>query len=61
MKKIKSFDAVKMMRDIREKMNKQYLEDNAAFKKELKSINEKYKIVKQPLKFKGRHKLSDKI
>jgi len=44
MKKEKEFDAVKMMRDIRDKLSEKYLKDPEAQKRDLDRINKKYGI-----------------
>jgi len=54
--KNKKFDAVKMMRNIRDKMSEKYLKNPEAFRKELDNINEKYGIAKKPRKITGQKK-----
>jgi len=44
MKKEKDFDAVKMMRDIRDELSEQYNKDPETYMKELEKINKKYGI-----------------
>ncbi len=53
--KDKKFDAVKMMRDIRDKLTKRYLENPDLEKADLQKIRKKYKI-----KTKAKIKLSKK-
>ena len=43
-KKVKKIDAVKMMRDIRDKLGEIYYKDKDLMLKELKAIQKKYKI-----------------
>ena len=45
--KKKKFDAVKMMRDIRDKLSKRYLENSDLEIKDLKMIRRKYKLIKK--------------
>jgi hypothetical protein len=45
--KKKKFDAVKMMRDIRDKLTKRYLENPDLEISDLKKIRRKYKIIKK--------------
>lgn len=40
----KKFDAVKMMRDIRDRLSKRYIEDPEAEKRDLQEIRRKYGI-----------------
>jgi hypothetical protein len=42
----KKFDAVSMMRKIRDELNKQYLKNPEKYKKDLEKINIKYGISK---------------
>ena len=42
--KSKKFDAVKMMREIRDRLNKRYSEDPEAEKRDLQEIRKKYDI-----------------
>jgi hypothetical protein len=42
MKKEKEFDAVKMMRDIREKLSKKYWNHPDVLKKDMEAIRKKY-------------------
>ena len=50
MKKNKKFDAVKMMRDIREKLSEKYWKHPDILKKEMEAIRRKYDIkIKTPL------------
>jgi len=42
--KDKKFDAVRMMREIRDKLSKRYSEDPEAEKRDLEAIRRKYKI-----------------
>lgn len=44
MDKIKKFDAVKMMRDIREKLSEKYWKHPDILKKEMQEIREKYNL-----------------
>ncbi len=44
MKKNKQFDAVKMMRDIREKLSEKYWKHPDILKKEMETIRKKYNI-----------------
>ncbi len=44
MSKNKKFDAVKMMRDIREKLSEKYWKHPDILKKEMEAIREKYNI-----------------
>lgn len=48
MKKNKKFDAVKMMREIREKLSEKYWKHPDILKKEMDAIRKKYNI--KPLK-----------
>ncbi len=56
--KKKKFDAVKMMRDIRSKLNEKYLKDPDGFKKELDIIDEKYGIKEKETSLKRGKKLT---
>lgn len=60
MNKEKKFDAVKMMRDIRDRMNSDYLKNPVAFKKRLDAINEKFGIKKNSKILNRTHKLQNK-
>jgi hypothetical protein len=42
--KDKKFDAVKMMREIRDKLSKRYNEDSEAEKRDLQGVRKKYGI-----------------
>ncbi len=44
MNKNKKFDAVQMMREIREELSEKYWKHPAILKKEMKAIKEKYNI-----------------
>lgn len=44
MDKEKKFDAVKMMRDIREKLSKKYWKHPEILKKEMEEIRQKYNL-----------------
>ena len=44
MEKDKEFDAVKMMRDIRENLSEKYWKHPDILKKEMQTIREKYKL-----------------
>ncbi len=44
MKKNKQYDAVKMMRDIREKLSEKYWKHPDILKKEMEAIRKKYNI-----------------
>mgnify|MGYP001562457181 FL=1 len=49
MKKDKKFDAVQMMRDIREKLSQKYWNHPDILKKEMEAIRKKYNIQPQTL------------
>lgn len=49
MKKNKKFDAVQMMRDIRETLSEKYWKHPDILKKEMEAIRKKYKIKTQTL------------
>lgn len=49
MKKNKKFDAVQMMRDIREKLSQKYWNHPDILKKEMEAIRKKYNIKLQTL------------
>ena len=53
MKTNKKFDAVKMMRDIREKLSEKYWKHPDILKQEMEEIQKKYHIKKKRLKVKG--------
>jgi hypothetical protein len=42
----KKIDAVKMMREIRDKLNKEYFENPKKFERDLERINNRYNILK---------------
>jgi hypothetical protein len=44
MKQTKNFDAVEMMRDIREKLSAKYWQKPDVLKKEMKNIQKKYNL-----------------
>jgi len=44
----KTFDAVKMMRDIREKLSEKYWKHPDILKQEMKEIQQKYKLITTP-------------
>jgi len=48
--KDKKFDAVKMMREIRDKLSQLYKEDTEAEKRELEFVRSKYKVKAKNLK-----------
>ena len=49
MKKNKKFDAVQMMRDIREKLSQKYWNHPDILKKEMEAIRKKYNIKHQTM------------
>ena len=49
---MKKFDTVKMMRDIRDKLAKKYLEDTELENKELEKIRKKYGLKSKKTKIK---------
>jgi DNA-binding transcriptional regulator YiaG len=44
MKETKTFDAVKLMREIREKLGEKYFKNPEVLKKEMQAIREKYNL-----------------
>jgi hypothetical protein len=46
--KNKEFDAVKMMREIRDELSKRYMKDIEAEKRDLEEIRRKYQILDEP-------------
>jgi hypothetical protein len=49
----KKFDAVKMMRSIRDRLSKKYIQNPASLKKDLERINKKYGITSDVKKSKS--------
>ncbi len=49
-KREKSFDAVKLMREIRDRLSKEYLENSEKEKNDLKIIQSKYQLVSKDKK-----------
>jgi len=49
----KDFDAVKMMRDIRDRLSKKYSKSSTAFKEDMEKMNKKYGIQSKRAKTKS--------